>query len=52
MKTCAMCSNLIPIGEGDHICLECGPEPILILDNYEPTDNYDKCGGDKYEEPV
>lgn len=47
--SCDTCINLIPIGEGDHICLECGDEPILILDNYEPTDDYYKCGGNEHE---
>ena len=46
---CETCINMIAIGGGDHICLECDDKPILITDDYEPTDDYYKCGGDKYE---
>lgn len=47
-SSCLVCSNCIPIGEGDHICNECG-EPVVVLSEYEPTDDYLKCGGDKFE---
>ena len=45
---CEHCANLVPIGEGDHICYECG-EPVMPVSNYITTDDYLKCGGRKYE---
>lgn len=45
---CEHCANLVPIGEGDHICYECG-EPVMPVSGYIPTDDYLKCGGRKYE---
>ena len=48
-KGCEYCSNLVPIGEGDHICLECG-EPKMVISEYTPTDEYLACGGKKFEE--
>lgn len=42
---CEYCENLIPIGEGDHICLECGSEPKMVICEYCPTDEYMACGG-------
>ena len=46
---CESCENLIPIGEGDHICYECG-EPIMPICEYEATEEYMKCRGRKYAE--
>lgn len=46
---CLTCEHLIPIGEGDHIC-DADDEPRLILDDYEPTDDYFWCGSSEYEE--
>lgn len=48
-KNCETCMNLIAIGSGDHICYECGEEPIMPISEYEPTDEYMKCGGKAYE---
>lgn len=48
-KGCESCSNLIPIGEGDHICNECGDMPAMVISDYVPTDEYMKCGGRRYE---
>lgn len=48
-KGCESCSNLIPIGEGDHICNECGDMPAMVISDYTPTDEYMKCGGGRYE---
>lgn len=45
---CLNCSNCIPIGEGDHICNECG-EPVIVLRDYAPTEDYLKCGGEYFE---
>ena len=37
VKCCETCANMLPIGEGDHICEECegsdGTPTALILDN-------------------
>lgn len=46
-KGCETCSNCIPIGEGDHVCNECG-EPVIVISDYAPADDYLKCGGMKY----
>lgn len=48
-KCCECCSNLIPIGEGDHICTE-GKEPKMTLCEYEPTNEYMWCDGKYYAE--
>ena len=45
---CLTCSNCIPIGEGDHICNECS-EPVIVISNYAPTEEYLKCGGICFE---
>lgn len=44
-KMCEYCSNIVPIGEGDHICYECGDEPKMVICEYCPTDEYMACGG-------
>jgi hypothetical protein len=49
-KTCLNCGNCTPIGDGDHICLECGDKPIIVLDNYNATDDFYKCNGKHWEE--
>ncbi len=46
---CECCENLIPIGEGDHICGE-GDEPKLVLDDYQPADDYGWGGGKFFRE--
>lgn len=47
LPTCLFCSHFLPIGEGDHICdLE---EPVLVMEDYEPTDDYFICGGAGFE---
>lgn len=50
MAGCINCENCIPIGEGDHVCFEASEDPILVLDEYEPTDDYFACGGSSYVE--
>lgn len=43
---CEMCTNFIPIGEGDHICDE---DPTMkVVSDYAPTDEYLWCGGKRY----
>ena len=46
-RCCENCANFVPIGEGDHVCI--ADEPILILDDYEPTEDYYYCNGESYE---
>ena len=46
--SCLGCANCIPIGEGDHICNECG-EPVIVFSGYVPAEDYLKCGGNRYE---
>lgn len=45
---CSSCDNAIPIGEGDHICEECGGIPVVVLSDYMPTDQYLACKGKAY----
>lgn len=50
-KDCWGCMNMIPIGEGDHICWECKEgECTFILEDYTPTEDYFCCKGKKWEE--
>ena len=47
---CLTCENCIPIGEdGVHVCYEASDEPIVVLEEYEPTDDYFACGGSEYD---
>lgn len=46
-KGCEYCDNCIPIGEGDHVCYECG-EPKIVISDYVATDEYMSCGGRKF----
>lgn len=48
LEGCQGCTNMLPIGQGDHICMIA--EPILVLDGYVPTDEYYWCQGDLKEE--
>lgn len=41
--SCIECQEAIPIGEGDIICLECTDQPLLVIENYQPTENYGEC---------
>ena len=49
IKGCEYCENCVPIGEGDHMCFECG-EPQMVISEYAPTDKYMVCGGRMYVE--
>ena len=40
-KICSTCGNCIYIGEGDFICNV--EEPILVMEDFTPNDNYDYC---------
>lgn len=46
---CESCANLIPIGEGDHICNECG-EPKVVIEDYFAASSYLMCDGEHYVE--
>ena len=46
-RCCLNCDHCIPIGEGDHWCDEC---LVMVLDEYEPTDDYYSCNGKEWEE--
>ena len=46
VNSCETCANLIPIGEGDHIC---DADPLRIpLCEYKHTEDYFWCGGSQY----
>lgn len=44
-KQCMNCDKCIACGEGDFICTEHneGEQPKLVIENYEPTENYNSC---------
>ena len=44
--TCVDCDNLMCIGEGDFICT--ADEPVLVMEDYAPSDGYFCCGGADY----
>jgi hypothetical protein len=46
---CNHCEHCLPIGEGDHIC-DAYEIPALIIDNYVPNENFNKCEGELWEE--
>lgn len=45
---CLTCSNCIYIGEGDSIC-DADDTPMLVLEDFTPTDDYWWCAGSEYE---
>lgn len=47
-QMCETCINCLPIGEGDHICD--ATTPVMVIEDYAPTDDYYWCGGSKWEE--
>lgn len=48
---CPSCSYCLPIGEGDHICSKYSV-PILVLNNYEPTQYYNYCQQNKQNKKI
>ena len=42
---CSTCDNCICLGEGNHYC---EVNESLVLDEYEPTDDYCWCDGEYY----
>lgn len=49
LARCETCQNCIPIGDGDHICNECGDMTKMVISDYAPTDEYLECGDKNYE---
>lgn len=47
-RCCETCANLIPIGEGDHICDEDITQ--LVLEDYSPGEGYMWCDGKEWKE--
>ena len=48
IKVCDQCVNCQYIGEGDFICtLE---EPVLVMEDFCPTDEFMYCGEEGFEE--
>lgn len=47
-KQCETCMNLLPIGEGDHLCD--ANDLVLVMEDYSPTDDYYWCCGRNWEE--
>lgn len=47
LKACQDCNHCVYICEGDYICDF--DEPVLILEDFTPTDDYMYCGGKDWE---
>lgn len=47
-KICLNCCHCIYIGEGDYICDV--DEPIIVMEEHCPNDNYWYCAGCDWEE--
>lgn len=47
-KMCQNCEHCIYLCEGDFICDM--DEPVLVMEDFEPTDDYMSCGGIDFEE--
>lgn len=48
IKICANCEHCVYIGEGDYICDV--DEPIIVMEEHIPNDNYFICGGADWED--
>lgn len=48
-KICYNCGHCIYIGEGDYIC-DSDNEPIIVMEEHIPNENYYCCGGADWEE--
>lgn len=46
-KCCHNCTHCLYVGEGDSVCDE---NYTLVLDDWEPTDDYYNCGGKNFEQ--
>lgn len=46
---CTTCFNANYCGEGCYICLE-DVEPKIVMDEFQPTQDFNWCCGRKYEE--
>lgn len=38
-----MCDHCQYIGEGDFICDDAPERPVIVVDGWEPTENYLRC---------
>ena len=47
-KICSTCANCVYIGEGDYICDV--DEPILVMEDHIPNENYCCCNECDWEE--
>lgn len=48
IKICNTCANCVYIGEGDYICDV--DEPILVMEDHIPNENFICCGLADWEE--
>lgn len=46
-KCCEECTSCVYLEQGDHICTY--GEPVLIIEDFFPTDEYYYCNGEYYE---
>ena len=47
--SCECCGHCMYLESGDYVCTY-KDEPILVYDNFEPTEDYMWCDGDYYIE--
>ena len=47
-KICVTCAHCVYIGEGDYICDV--DEPIIVMEEHCPNENFCYCGGADWEE--
>ena len=53
IQNCFNCDNVVPIGEGDHICYDYAdgdPHAVIVIREYVPTSDFIKCGGKRWKE--
>jgi len=44
-----MCDNCQYIGEGDFICDDAPEGPVIVAEDWEPTENYLRCKSRRHE---
>ena len=47
-KICPTCTHCVYIGDGDYICDV--DEPVIVMEEHIPNDNYWYCAGCDWEE--
>lgn len=48
-KTCSNCGNCQYIGDGDYACIASETEPVIVMEEHTPNENYCYCNGKEWE---